>query len=316
MTKPAKNAPVAMEVLKAAHDVSIAQAKLVTAIDKETGIEFIDASPEASQEAIESAAIAAMPPTDDNLSFETYVAKAVAYGELRGSADDTMAMLAIDITDGSKAGKIDNRTSKEKAKANSADTRDDIEFLLNKYIEARGLKAVHERKGNSLDNKKAQLRRFADLGKLVDVNGPDVLADVVARYKSTYLKADTEGKKGLNDAFTSYLNAARMQIDQPKKALSDEQIGECIAKKSDPKRRNVATIWTQIADAAKALTDGSKKLTDGTVIVDNSVEGAELAAKIVAYAKRKQDELALADNEAENARLRAQMVANGGEATA
>lgn len=285
-------------------------------IDKSTAIEFIDtpsdASPEAIDATLEAIAAADIGDNSNAVTFETYLAKATTYGELRGAADDTIAMLAIDICDGARAGCIDPRPTTEKVKANAADTRDDIETLFTKYTDARGLKSIHDRKGNSVKNKTSQLRNFAKLGKLKDVNGPAVLADVVARYKSTYDAADKNMRDGMNNAFDAYTIAAREQLKFPKVALSDDQIGECLNKPAKPNNRTLATEWTKIGNAAQALIDGTKEMPDGSKLEDKSVEGGNLAAMIVAYAKAMVDEIALADAEKKAAELRASMLARNG----
>lgn len=282
-------------------------------IDKSTAIDFVapGETPSAPENETPSAAL---PPSDDNLSFETYREKAREHGRSRAIGDDSIAMLAIDIADGAKHGKIDPRTTTDKTKDNADDTTDNIETLFVDYVHARGLKAIHERKGNSVKNKVTQLRKFAHLGKLKDVDGPSVLADVVARYKVTYEKATEAEQDMLNDAFTVYYNAAMEQVKFPKAALTDDQIEKCLRKPTKTVTKTIASEWSKIAKAVKSLTDGTKTLSDGTVIEDKSPEGQNLALQIAEYAKAKEDELALAEADKAAADLRAKMLARNGAA--
>lgn len=250
--------------------------------------------------------------TNAPITLETYKAKARVHGQSKAIGDDSVAMLALDICEGSRLKAIDPRTTTDKTKANEADTTDDIEGIFTEYVTARGLKAVHERKGNSMKNKVSQLRKFAHLGALTEVNGPEILDDVKARYKVTYNNAKEEIRADMNDAFTAYYQAAMAQVDSPKKAIDETTIEKCLFKAKKTVNRNVSTEWNKIANAAKSLTDGTRKLKDGSVIEDKSEKGMKLAADIVAYAKNLSDLIEAAELEAKAAALKADFAARNG----
>jgi len=225
--------------------------------------------------------------TNVPITFETYLEKARFYGAAKADGDDSLAMFAIDLVDGGKRGLIDPRTETERTKAKLDDKTDQVERLFSEYVTARGLKAVHERK--DMANKSGQLRNFVKLGALDvskgEVDGPSIIDEVKSTYKTTLERTtDKKERAKYNDAFNTYLTAAKKQLETPKKALDAAQIEACFHKPPPKRTPSVSTQWTKIAKLAKALTDGSFKLPDGNVVCDKSQDGIDMAAKIVAYA--------------------------------